>query len=111
MVVSLSSHRLKVVFMIKTFALPGALALLFSGAAFAQTTTDASKEDGYYGAVRIVGAKHKADDMASTARPRIGSFVSIDDSAKVPLGRSVKRRLLSLSASAREPMTPRCDRK
>ncbi|WP_084210042.1 outer membrane protein [Ralstonia sp. A12] len=72
--------------MIKTFALSGALALLFSSAAFAQTTTDASKEDGYYGAVRIVGAKHKADDMASSARPRIGSFVSIDDSANLVTG-------------------------
>ena len=66
--------------MIKTFALPGALALFFSGAAFAQAA-DASKEEGYYGAARIVGAKHKANNMDASARPGIGSFVSIDDSS------------------------------
>lgn len=48
--------------MIKTFALPSALALLFSGAAFAQAA-DASKEEGYYGAARVVSAKHTANDM------------------------------------------------
>ena len=78
-------HRLRTVFMTKIFALPSALALLLSGAAFAQTA-DASKEEGYYGAARIVGAKHKANDMASSARPRIGSFVQIDDSVNLVTG-------------------------
>ncbi|MCO5397566.1 outer membrane protein [Ralstonia soli] len=72
--------------MIKTVALPGALALLFSGAAFAQTAADASKEEGYYGAARIVGAKHKANNMDATARPGIGSFVQMDDSANLVTG-------------------------
>ncbi|WP_426400668.1 outer membrane protein [Ralstonia sp. R-29] len=67
--------------MIKTFALPGALALLFSNAAFAQTAADATKEEGYYGAARIVGAKHKASNMDQSARPGISQFVSIDDSS------------------------------
>ena len=71
--------------MFKTLALSGAVALLFSGAAFAQAA-DASKDAGYYGAARIVGAKHKANDMDSSARPRIGSFVQIDDSTNLVTG-------------------------
>jgi opacity protein-like surface antigen len=71
--------------MIKTFALPSALALLFSSAAFAQAA-DVSKEEGYYGAARIVGAKHTANDMDSSARPRIGSFVQIHNSANLVTG-------------------------
>ncbi|OED10906.1 outer membrane protein [Burkholderia sp. A2] len=67
--------------MIKRFALPSTLALLFSGAAFADTvaapetkkTADAS-DAGYYATGRVIGAFDNAVNMELTS-PRVASRV------------------------------------
>ena len=76
--------------MIKRFALPSTLALLFSGAAFADTvaapeTKKAAElgDAGYYATGRIIGAFDNAVNMELTS-PRVASRVGGPDTGPNP---------------------------
>lgn len=69
--------------MIKSFALPSSLALLFSGAAFADTVAPETKKQdvsdaGYYAAARVIGAFDNAVNMELTS-PRVTSRINGPD--------------------------------
>jgi len=70
----------------RTAALLSLSVLALACAASTSAMAASADEAGYYVAGRVIGAEHKARDMAASARPGIGSFVPGQEKQKFTTG-------------------------